>query len=574
MLRRLAAPVGRAKRRRTLARAAMDAAGQSTPGRIGLVSADAASSTGRWIVTNVANGPAEIRDARTLALRQTIAGRADSIALSPDDRTLLVGGHDGSVRFVDLPSGEARSFPGHESAVVAAAFSRDGRSAATGGRDNRIQTWDVRRGTVRETLTGHTAQVVGLAFSRDGRTLYSAGSDGKPLIWDLTGVRRLGRSVALRPDLRPDPIPIAGYAGTLANYDASPDGRTFAVGEEDGTVRLVDTRTLRPRMAIRALSGHLASVGYLSDRTLLVTDETGSAVFVDPVTGAVGRRHDGFGAPSKPSLSRDARLMATISTGGEVVLRTLSAGRPSGSPRYYGTFAMSVALSPDGRTIAVTGAAGVEIVDVATLRRRTRLPGTQRGLTTLPFTPDGRFVAVGSIDGWVRLWSTATWRPASRPLAARIGPVMSVAVSQDSQTLAAGGNDGTIQLFDVPSQQPIDTSLAAVSYRPVAPLFTHDGTYLFGISDAGRLYRWDVRRPRGHAKRAPSPAAGSRAPNGRMCCQAATMRRPAERSLGDAPRPGPWGHRGGRDRGARRRGQPRREGGARVAHGARPAGGR
>jgi hypothetical protein len=289
----------------------MDAAGQSTPGRIGLVSADAASSTGRWIVTNVANGPAEIRDARTLALRQTIAGRADSIALSPDDRTLLVGGHDGSVRFVDLPSGEARSFPGHESAVVAAAFSRDGRSAATGGRDNRIQTWDVRRGTVRETLTGHTAQVVGLAFSRDGRTLYSAGSDGKPLIWDLTGVRRLGRSVALRPDLRPDPIPIAGYAGTLANYDASPDGRTFAVGEEDGTVRLVDTRTLRPRMAIRALSGHLASVGYLSNRTLLVTDETGSAVFVDPVTGAVGRRHDGFGAPSKPSLSRDARLMAT-----------------------------------------------------------------------------------------------------------------------------------------------------------------------------------------------------------------------------------------------------------------------
>ena len=155
------------------------------------------------------------------------------------------------------------------------------------------------------------------------------------------------------------------------------------------------------------------------------------------------------------------------------------------------------ALSPDGRTMALAtsigSGAGVEIVDVATLRRRIRLPESNGLMTAARFTPDGRFLVGASMSGWVRLWSTDTWQPVSRRLPARIGPVMSLAVSPDSETLAAGSNDGAIQLFDVRSQQPIGTPLTAVPHRPVAPLFTRDGSYLFGITDTGLAYRWDVR---------------------------------------------------------------------------------
>ena len=60
---------------------------------------------GRRIVTSVGNGPTVVRDARTLRPLRTLEFRATAVALSPDDRTLLAGARDGTVRFVDLASG-------------------------------------------------------------------------------------------------------------------------------------------------------------------------------------------------------------------------------------------------------------------------------------------------------------------------------------------------------------------------------------------------------------------------------------------------------------------------------------
>jgi hypothetical protein len=45
----------------------------------------------------------------------------------------------------------------------------------------------------------------------------------------------------------------------------------------------------------------------------------------------------------------------------------------------------------------------------------------------------------------------------------------------------------------VGAQLPIGNPLAAIPNHMVAPLFTRDGAYLFGITDAGLAYRWDVR---------------------------------------------------------------------------------
>jgi WD40 repeat protein len=448
---------------------------------------------GRRVVTTFEGGPTVIRDARTLRPLERLPVGAARAALSSDDRTLLVGLRDGSVRFLDLVTGRSRSASGrHDGAVTAAGFSADGRTAVTAGEDGRAIVWDVGRAAATETLAGHTGRITGVVLSRDGRTLYTAALDGKVLIWDLAGDRRLGRPF----DIGPAP-PSGVSAPMIASHALSPDGRVLAVGHGDGTVTLIDARTLRERSSFRAVpNGPALGMGYLpGGRLLAVGSDDGFLALFDPRRGELVRRLRGHNWPVRmPSLSADGRLMATNSANG-VQLWTLRAGRPVGPPRKYHNpeGVGDAALSPDGRTLAVASPLGVEIVDVTTLVPSAALAQEQTAASTVRFTPDGRFLAVGRSEGWTQLFSTETWRPVSRRLAGHTADVLSISASPDGRTLATGSPDGTIRLFDVETQQPLGAPLRAVPNRLVEPRFTPDGAFLFAITDAGQAYRWDVR---------------------------------------------------------------------------------
>src|SRR5215210_2462300 len=447
---------------------------------------------GRRAVTTSESGPTVIRDARTLRLLRRLPAGAEQAALGPDDRTLLLGGRDGSVRFLDLVTGEVTKGSGrHDGAVVRAAFSADGCTAVTAGEDRRAIVWNVRRAAAVETLEGHAGQITGLAISRDGRTLYTSSLDGAVVIWDLAGDRRLGRPFAIgRP--KASNVPIAA----VFSHALSPDGRVLAVGQRDGTVSLIDTRTLRTFSNFPAVpNGPLRGMGYVpGGRLLVVGGDDGFLALVDPCRGTLVQRLRGHrGTVRAPAFSADGRLMATASAFDPVLVWTLRSGRPVGRPRRYFTSLDSrgVSLSPDGRTLAVA-AVGVEIVDVATLRRRTSLPASE-SVWLAQFTPDGRFIVGGSHEGWARLWSTETWRPTTRPLAGHTGEGLWQSTSADGRTLATGSTDGTIRLFDVRTQQPLGAPLPGRPNRAVAPQFTPDGAYLFALTNEGRAYRWDVR---------------------------------------------------------------------------------
>jgi WD40 repeat protein len=134
----------------------------------------------------------------------------DALALSADGKTLLSGGLDRGVRLWDLVSGhEIALLEGHKRSVATVAYSPDGRLAASAGgsaahpydvtESRRIRLWDVVSGKEVGHFEGHGADVTSLAFSPDGTRLVSGLRDTAVLVWDVTALPR-PPSLSVRPE--------------------------------------------------------------------------------------------------------------------------------------------------------------------------------------------------------------------------------------------------------------------------------------------------------------------------------------------------------------------------------------
>ena len=310
--------------------------------------------------------------------------------------------------------------------------------------------WDVARGETRDTFSGHSGEVWGLDVSSDGRTLYSAALDARAIVWDLSGDRRLDRPFdAGVPFVADDG---GGYPIELA---LTPDGRTLALTQDDGTVDLVDTRTLQRRGTLRAMPGFAAAVDYQPGRTSSRGHRQGRPRHAVGRADATARGNPagaaehvaGTGLLAGPQAARRGRARPAR----ERTIRgheRAGLGCPPTRPR-------ARALSCQIRSGDLHLLAGVLQRRRAARRRRgggrvprsaTRTPAasscvcdTDDQTRSVAFSPDGRLVATGQFDGRLLLWSTARLAPVGRPVEAHEGRVITLNFSRDGRTLASAG---------------------------------------------------------------------------------------------------------------------------------------
>lgn len=68
--------------------------------------------------------------------------------------------------------------------MKAIAFSPDEQVLASASGTNTVQLWEVKTGTLQQTLGDHTKRVKAIAFSPDGRVLASTSCDSTVRLWD------------------------------------------------------------------------------------------------------------------------------------------------------------------------------------------------------------------------------------------------------------------------------------------------------------------------------------------------------------------------------------------------------
>lgn len=414
-----------------------------------------------------------------------------SVSFSPDGRRAAMGLENGTVCIFEPLGREVRCDPdGHDAAVKAVRFTRDGETLVSGGNDDRVRIWrvpEVRDGRLALDLTEavlwHDYDVWDIAFNAGGDLMAVAIWDGSTQIYD-TGTWRSRRT-------------LRGHTLTLRTVRFAPEGQMLLTASIDHTARLwtpfvsrVSEIALSDRLPAEETARDIAAVAVApGGRWVAATNR--EAIWIKEPGQPISRLYPSVKLPSSFGFLSDlvapdagdtflaarsdpAVMIWTRDRGGAwssrmVTLTGEAAGQPLTRRRLAvsadGTrFAVNVLGADDEMSVLVCETSalrcGSEADEHAALVPYLReiVVERERGLdcirpstiTALALSPDGHRLAAGGTDCNLRLYdlddAPGTGVPAE-VMSRHVGNISAADFTPEGDGAVAGSVDWTARLW-------------------------------------------------------------------------------------------------------------------------------
>jgi WD40 repeat protein len=498
---------------------------------MGMVPPFALLPDGRVLVGEGDGGRLTVREAGVEKPVLDLKGALFPSAFSPDGKLGLAVDQQGlGLAVVEVDTGKVRyRIAGHNSARPI--LSGDGRRGVGQSAKLAFQVWGTATGKILRQFPSKGTGLAVFALSRDGGLFAVADADGgvRLKVWEV----RTGKAILN--------VPLPALARCLT---FSPDGRRLAAGVGP-TVQLWNLETGR-RMPTPA--GHELEPGSLAfsrdGKRLASIDASATTILWELPTARAKSR---FAAPTQERFVNslfwdgDGRLLAVGQQIGypsppEVghVWEPLTGKRRFGFAPTEGV--VTLAVAPDGRSLAVAHPERVCLWDVETGRRTLNLPvervpafpnppvplppGSEKKIPLYPLhaaglclSRDGRLLAglcTIQLPGFntvrLPLWETATgkqrgrlkWdvgQPGGHVPHRGVGPVITdfpggVELTPDARAAAVSGKEN-IRLIRLKDGVEI-RRFGGVEIEPRTVRFSPDGELLAAVTADGALRLWDV----------------------------------------------------------------------------------
>lgn len=199
----------------------------------------------------------------------------NDITISKDESMLALALNDNTARVIDLKTlKELKKLEGHtqlnyngNKQVLNVRFSNDNKQLLTLGRDNRLISWDIKKGTINKQIydqdmsteilrTGLVNTVISPYFSNDG--------------WQI--VAAVGKEVRIWSSLTGEiQNKFMGYTSPVTALCFSPNSEQLAIGYADATIKVFDLTKGKISMVLRGHAYPIMGVAFSQNGKMIAT---------------------------------------------------------------------------------------------------------------------------------------------------------------------------------------------------------------------------------------------------------------------------------------------------------------